>query len=226
MCNCCCCPSTEQPPPDDGDPPSSRCDLYQLTIVSMNVSEIDDGFLGGDLEATFTFTVNGESRVFENEDLGVGIHSIGITFLVPVPAESSTITLNVSGVEDDEIFDDTLAGFTQVWGQAQNWGVGAQSGSASDSNITYTLSYTITCARQRVAAVVSRAALLAYGQAKAKRREARDVSETTLIGWSIDRLRRGGFELVQASDREYHFRGVGNFANLVEKQFGERSQPG
>jgi len=126
-------------------------------------------------------------------------------------------------VEDDVFFDDVLASFTQAWGQAQNWGAGAQSGSVRDSNITYTLSYTITCARQPGMSAVSQAALLAYGQAKAKRRKVEGVSETTLVGWSIDRLRRGGFALAHASDREFHFRAVGNLANLVERRFGGQS---
>ena len=218
---CCCCPSGPTEPPDDGGTTPERCDLYQLTIVSMNVSAIDDGFLGGDLEATFTFTVNGESKVYENEDLDVGTHSIGIPFLVPVPANSSTITLFVSGVEDDTFFDDTLPGFTQVWGQAQNWGIGAQSGSASHSNITYTLNYTITCGRQTTVAV-SRAALLQYGQEKAKKRKATGRSDTTLVGWSVDRLRRDGWEVVQTTGQEYVFRGVGPLAGQVERKFGQK----
>jgi hypothetical protein len=226
MCNsCCCCPTDGHEPPDDRPPPpppSNRCDLYTVTIVSMNVTSTDDGFLGGDLEATFTFTVNGESRVWVNNDLGVGSHSIGITFSVPVPADSSTITVSASGVEDDTFDDDVLAGFTQVWGQAQNWGVGSQTGSASDSNITYTLNYTITCARQQAVSTVSRAALLAYGQDKAKQRKAEGVSETTLVGWSVDRLRRAGFELVQAGEREYHFKGAGTLPARVERRFGAK----
>lgn len=224
MCQCCCsCPSTTtepQPPDGGGVPTPTRCDLYQLTIVSINVSATDDGFLGGDLEATFTFTVNGESRTYVNEDLDVGTHSIGINFLVPVPADSSTITLSVSGEEEDTFFNDTLAGFTQVWGQAQNWGIGAQAGSASDSNISYTLNYTITCARQTTASV-SRAALLQYGQNKAKRRKATDLSETMLVGWSVDRLRRGGWELVQVTEHEHVFKGVGPLAGMVERKFGK-----
>jgi len=193
----------------------------------MEVSQIDDGFLGGNLEATFTFVVNGESRTWVNNDLGTGTHSIGITYLVPVPADSSTITLSVSGVEDDLISDDTLPGFTQVWGQAQNWGIGSQAGSASDSNITYTLHYTITCARSRASVMVSRVALQAYGQQKAERRKATNVSETTLIAWSLDRLRREGWEVIAATDREFVFRGVGNFAGLIERRFGHgrRQEP-
>lgn len=224
-CCCCGCPSTPTEPtdPGGGTPPQSdpRCELYQVTIVSINVTDTDDGFLGGDLEATFTFTVNGESRTYVNNDLGEGTHSIGVTFLVPVPAVSSTISISVSGEEDDPIFNDTLAGFTRVWGQADNWGVGSQSGSASDSNITYSLNYTITCAEPSVASV-SRAALLSYGQLKAKQRKVKGISETTLVGWSVDRLRRDGWEVMQISDKEYVLKGVGKLPAMVERQLTKR----
>jgi hypothetical protein len=97
-------------------------------VDSIDVSAIDDGFLGGDLEVTFTFVVNGVAQTWTNNALGTGVTPIGITFFVPVPVPSSTITFEVSGVEDDIFFDDPLAGFPRTFGQPENWGVGFQSG--------------------------------------------------------------------------------------------------
>ena len=171
MCQTCCCPQPcggGKPGGDgDGNPPPPRCTRFRLTVDSIDVSAIDDGFLGGNLEAVFTFVVNGQAKTYNNQDLGVGVTPIGISFFVDVPAESSTISFTVSGIEQDPFFDDTIAGFTQVFGQPENWGQGFQTGSASDSNIIYTLNYTITCARD-VDVAISRAALLGYAREKAE----------------------------------------------------------
>ncbi len=226
MSNCCCCcpPPTPPPPtPPGGDPTQPpRCTRYQVTITSIDVAAIDDGFLGGDLEATFTFVVNGQVQTWVNPDLAVGTSPIGLTFFVDVPADTSTIVLEVSGVEDDPVFDDPLTGFTHVWGQAQNWGVGFQSGSASDSNITYTLNYQITCARQ-VTVSISREVLMAYAQEKAgKRKKAQPPSASTLLSWGLDRVRRANWELVQATDKEFVFKGYGKFPVLLERKYARK----
>lgn len=226
-CGCCCCCTGKTPPPQEpptgGGETTQRCVRYRVSIQSMSVTAIDDGFLGGDLEATFTFVVNGQARTWVNNDLDTGVHNIGITFFVDVPSDTSTITLNVSGVEDDPIFDDDLAGFTHVWGQAQNWGVGSQSGSANDSNITYTLNYEITCA-QLTTVAVARNTLMAYASEKANtRNEAKAASDTTLLSWGIDRFRREGWEVIQGTGDQLIFKGYGNFPLLMEKKFGERA---
>ncbi len=228
MSNCCCCCCPPKEPPSNGgsngggEPSSTRCDRYRVSIVSMNVTAIDDGFLGGDLEATFTFVVNGQARTWVNEDLDRGVHNIGITFFVDVPTDTSTITLEVSGVEDDPVSDDQLAGFTHVWGQAQNWGAGAQSGSASDSNITYSLNYEITCARE-TAVAVSRATLMAYAEERVKtRNQAKAASASTLLSWSLDRFRREGWEVIQATEDQFVLKGFGTFPLIVEQKYGEK----
>jgi hypothetical protein len=227
MCDCackCCCPTT---PPgggggeDGGGPP--RCTRYRLTIDSIDVSAIDDGFLGGNLEVDFTFVVNGQAQHYVNNDLGTGVTNIGITFFVAVPADTSTITLDVAGVEDDLFFDDVLPGFTAVFGQAQNWGVGAQQGSASDSNITYTLNYTITCARS-VDVAIQRESLEAYGRAKAQQRGVEVPADTVLVSWALARLRRDGWEVVQATDQQYMVKGYGTLPLRVARGIPERPE--
>jgi hypothetical protein len=219
----CCCPTT---PPggggDDGTPPQP-CRRYRLTIDSINVTAIDDGFLGGNLEVTFTFTVNGQAQSYVNNDLGTGTTSIGMTFFVDVPTDTSTIALSVSGIEHDPFFDDPLAGFTAVFGQAQNWGLGFQTGSASDSNITYTLNYTITCARSRDV-TVSRETLVAYGRAKAAQRGV-EASDNALASWALSRFGRDTWEVVQASGDQFVLRGYGALPILVEQRLGEQ-RPG
>jgi hypothetical protein len=230
MSNCCCCqPSAPPCPPcpPGGDPGGTqRCARFQVTITSIDVSAIDDGFLGGTLETTWTFVVNGQVQTYVNNDLDVGVTPIGITFFVDVPTDTSVITLAVSGIEDDPVFDDTLPGFTHVWGQAQNWGQGFQSGSASDSNITYRLNYQITCATQ-VTVSISRELLIAYAQERARtRKKAQPSSASTLLSWSLDRVRRADWELVQATDLQYVFKGHGKFPVLLERKFGKKKQEG
>lgn len=222
---CCCCPPTPPPPepPPGGDPTQPpRCTRFQVTFTSIEVSNIDDGFLGGSLETTWTFVVNGQVQILEIDPLDVGVRTLGISFFVDVPTDSSSIVIEVSGVEDDPVFDDTLPGFTHVWGAAQNFGQGAQFGSASDSNITYRMNYTITCARQ-VTVAVARETLMAYAQDRAKTRKGVEApTPATLLSWSLDRFRRGNWDLVQATDREYVFKGYGVLPRLLEQKYGRR----
>ncbi len=223
MCNCCCCPTTTQPQPEPpgGDPTQPpRCERFQVTFISIEVSSIDDGFLGGSLETTWTFVVNGQVQVREIDPLDTGVTPLGINFFVDVPTDSSAIALEVSGVEDDPIFDDDLPGFTHVWGLAQNFGQGAQVGSASDSNITYRMNYSITCAQQATVSI-ARETLLSYAQDRAKTRKGAGApTPGTLLSWSLDRLRRGHWDLVQATDREFVFKGYGNLPRLLEGKYG------
>jgi hypothetical protein len=220
----CCCAAQQPPPPTDGG--QKRCDKYKLTIDSISVSQIDDGWFGGNLEADFTFVVNGIAQHYVNNDLGTGVTNIGISFFVDVPADTSTISFQVSGIEHDPFFDDTLAGFTQVFGQAQNWGLGSESGSASDSNITYTLNYTITCAHTTTIAV-SRIALTTYAEDRLRtRKKATAQSPTALIAWPIDRLRRAGWEVVGTTEQHVLFKGVGNLPALLDRKYarGDRKE--
>lgn len=222
MCQTCCCPQPcggDKPGGgDDGNPPP-RCNRYRLTVDSIDVSAIDDGFLGGNLEVVFTFVVNGQAKTYTNNDLGVGVTPIGTTFFVDVPTDTSTISFTVSGIEDDPFFDDPIAGFTRVFGQPDNWGQGFQSGSASDSNITYTLNYTITCARD-AAVSVSRAALVGYARLKAEQRRVDVPTEHIAIAWALDRLRRDGWDVISATDAQYVLRGPGTLPLLAERRFG------
>src|SRR6266699_5016334 len=216
---CCCCDKTEGTPPPATQPPE-RCSKYQVTINRIEVTQVDDGFLGGDLEVTYTFVVNGQARTWDDPDLGVGITNIGITFFVDVPADTSTITLEVSGIEHDPVFDDTLPGFTEVWGQAQDWGLGSHQRGASDSNITYTLNYTIVCA-QKTRLVISGDALIAMGHERARSRK--KISEIPgapiLRASSLERLRRAGWNLVQAADGLFVLEGFGNRPMLIERKY-------
>jgi hypothetical protein len=177
--------------------------------------------LGGSLETTWTFVVNGQVQILEIDPLDVGVRTLGLTFFVDVPTDSTSITIAVSGVEDDLIFDDTLPGFTHVWGLAQNFGQGAQFGSASDSNITYRMNYLITCARQATT-TIARDTLLAYAQDTAKRKGVRAPAASTLLSWGLDRLRRGNWDLVQVTEQEFVFRGYGNLPRLIEQKYGQR----
>jgi serine/threonine protein kinase len=127
--------------------PKAHCTRYQLSILAMNVSAVSDGLgFGGTLETTWTFSVNGQTQIYNKDGLGVGVTNIGLKFLVDVPTDASTITFSDSGKEHDTFSDDDLPGFTQVWGATQNWGLGSQSVSGTNSSITYSLNYQIACA--------------------------------------------------------------------------------
>lgn len=221
---CCCCPPPKPTPEQPGEDPTqpTRCTRFQVTFTSIEVSDIDDGFLGGSLETTWTFVVNGQVQTLQIDPLDVGIRTLGINFFVDVPTDSSSIVVAVSGVEDDVLFDDDLPGFTHVWGLAQNFGQGSQSGSASDSNIAYRMNYTITCARQATVAI-GREALMAYAQEKAKTRKGVEApTPSTLLSWALDRFRRSGWDLVQATDGEFVFKGYGSLPRLLEQRYGRQ----
>lgn len=199
--------------------------LYQVTILSISVSATDDGWLGGDLEATFAFVVNGQVQFYGNRDLDTGVHTIGLAFLADVPSEQSQIIVTVSGVEDDPVWDDTLPGFTRVWGQSENWGVGFQTGSASDSNITYTLNYQINEVVEEMPLIISEQVLVDYALERAKTRKNAQVPSTkTLISWSLDRLRRAGWRFVQEADKQYIFKGYGTFPALLERRYARKPE--
>ena len=127
--------------------PRPICTRYQLSILNMNVFAISDGGgFGGTLETTWTFAVSDQTQIYNKDGLDVGVTNVGLMFLVDVPDSTSAITFSASGKEHDVFADDDLPGFTRVWGQAQNWGVGSQSVSGTNSSITYTLNYQIACA--------------------------------------------------------------------------------
>ena len=225
MSNCCCpSPTQPNPPPDIETPPTvERCDRYRVTIVSMDVTFADDGLGDHTLEASFAILVNGQLRNFK-KDLSVGIHSIGFTYFVDVPADTSVINLTISGTDDDPLFDDSLPGFTRVLGQSENWGLGFQQESASNEEMAYALNYQITCA-QRGTSVVSRAALLAYAQEKLKSKKRQmneELSNTTLLTWGLNRLRRGGFDVLQTTDEHIVISGSGTLPGLVEQKYGKK----
>jgi hypothetical protein len=225
MCGCCCCKEHDGNGNGNGGggTPPVRCTRYQVTFQSIDVTSIDDGFLGGSLEVTFTFSVNGQVQTWQNAALDVGVTPIGLTFFADVPTDTSTIVVDVTGVEDDPFFDDQLPGFNQVFSQGQNWGEGAQAGGGTDSNITYTLNYTIACAR-RTSIAVSRAALVAYGQDRVSTRKgAESASEAVLLSWALDRLRRSdGWEVVSATGEEYTLAGYGVLPARLEKKYGQQ----
>jgi hypothetical protein len=114
-----------------------------------------------------------------------------------------------------------MAGFTRVFGQPENWGQGFQTGSASDSNITYTLNYTITCANDN-RVLISRQALIGYARDKVEQRHVEFPGESIALSWSLDRLRRDGWSVVGVTDQEFILSGPGTLPLLVERKHGPR----
>lgn len=230
QCCCCCCqqPARDGQDEQEREPPagqpdqSRRCTRYRVTFESLDVSQIDDGFIGGALETEWTLSVNGQTKTYTNQNLNTGTHQVGKTFFVDVPANTSTIRIDVSGTEADPVTkgqDDPLPGFNHVWGQADNWGAGAQSGSGSNGTITYTLNYNITCAEEDATFAVSRQALVEYGEAKAEQRGV-DATDEAALSWALSRMQRDNWDLLEATDDQFLFEGQGTLPKRVTEQFG------
>jgi hypothetical protein len=228
-CCCCCCGGTsEGSEPEPGPGPGQeldpelrppQCTRYKVTIESINVTDINDGLLGGSLETDWTFVVNGQVEQWENEDMDEGVYNIGISFFVDVPTDTSTIVIEVSGIERDPLApDDPLPVFSRTWGKADDWGLGAQSGTASNSTITYTLNYSINCVISDTIVAVSREALTEYGRRKADQRGV-DVADRTAMSWALTRLQRDGWNVEHASEDEFVVSGSGNLPKLIQQEF-------
>lgn len=227
MSNCCCCcppsdPATPEPDPGNPDPTQPICSRFQVTFTSISVSDVDDGFLGGDLETTWTFVVNGQVQTLTLDPLGTGVTTLGQTFFVEAPAETGSIVISVSGIEDDLVFDDDLPGFTHTWGAAQNFGQGARQGSGSNGSITYQMNYTISCV-QRTTSVVSRATLLAFA-GKSRKAKGKRASEESLLSFALRRLRGKGFEVINTTSAgDFILEGTGNAPTLIQRQLAKSS---
>lgn len=229
MSNSCCCCCCKPEKPDDNDGPCvPPCTKYKVTIVSMVVTDVGHGLLEGKhLESIWTFVVNGVAQTWVNKNLGVGTHNPGNTFYVDVPACDSTITLVVSGIDEDPWPwpDDPLPGFTAVYGQAENWGVGSQSGGGSDANITYTLNYNIICAEPATISL-DRDLLMAYARDKAETRKAEVPGPSILISWALNRFRRAGWEVAHVTEEHFVLEGHGHFPRDLEEKYGRREEEG
>lgn len=225
MSSCCCCcqpsePSTPEPDPTNPDPTQPACSRFQVNFTSISVSEVDDGFLGGDLETTWTFVVNGQVQNVTLDPLGTGVTTLGQSFFVEAPAETGSIVISVSGIEDDTLFDDDLPGFTHTWGSAQNFGLGARQGSGSNEHITYQMNYTISCAQER-SVVLSRRSLLEFAGQSRKAQDAR-VPDEVLLTFALRRLRGKGFELVNTTaEGDFVLQGAGNAPTIIQRQLAD-----
>ena len=227
MSRCCCCcppsgPSSPEPDPTNPDPTRPVCSRFQVTFTSISVSSVDDGFLGGDLETRWTFVVNGQVQNLSLDPLGTGVTSLGQTFFVEAPAETGSIVISVSGIEEDLFFDDDLPGFTHIWGAAQNFGQGARQGSGSNEHITYQMNYTISCV-QRTTTVVSRATVLAFAGQSRKAR-GRSASEEILLSFGLRKLRGKGFEVISTTPAgDFILEGAGNIPTLIRRRLADFS---
>ena len=203
-CNCCCCccgsaggggGHTGVPGGFGGTNPAGPklCNKYQVTFVSIDVHKVSDGVFDNTLEATFTFSVNHESATWK-KDLKKGRTEINKTIYADVPSEQSSLLIQVSGKEKDLIKDDKLAGFSKTFGQMENWGMGAQSESASNGSIGYTLNYKIDCATQRTAAVPPNAMMSMADKQVAQREEARMRTAEDELSQMLGMLKKAGVE--------------------------------
>jgi hypothetical protein len=201
----------------------------RISFDRIEVLSSSDG-LDDTLEATFTFVVNGESRVWE-EDLATGDWPIGIEMYASVPNPGDVIELTVSGVENDPwpVGDDPLPAFTRTWRRDDDWGVGPHVDSAINGSVSYRLHYQIACAPANHV-VLGRDQMLDLAQQKIEQRQASAArglqagtpsapppgagqtpaaSDQQKIAWSLNRLERSGYRLSHTTGNEFYFTGNG-----------------
>lgn len=174
----------------------------------MVVQQSNDGFGAGELEEIFTFVVNGQTQqvYFKDPALQVGTHQLNVSFLVNVPTPSSSISVQVSAQEEDGSFHDT---FTHQFDQAQNWGEGGHQGALIEPDtLSCTVYYSVSCAQPKVA-VLSEKALIGYAQARAATRKKISPSPQQLLSWSLTKLSRRGWDLIQVTGDTFVFKGYG-----------------
>jgi hypothetical protein len=200
----------------------AACNRFQVTFTSIEVSHIDDGTGGGDLEARWTFVVNGQVQHVAQEDLDMGVTNLGKTFFVEAPAETGSIVISVSGTEEDSFFDDDLPGFTHIWGADQNFGQGARQGSGSNGTITYQMNYIISCV-QSTTTLMSRATLLAFA-GQSRKVQGKSASEELLLSLSLRRLRGKGFDVISTTPAgDFILQGAGNLPTLIKRHLANAS---
>ncbi len=220
-----------RPDPCASDPES--CGTYRVSFDRIEVLSASDG-LDDWLEATFTFVVNGQSRVWK-EDLTRGDWPIGIDMYASVANPGDVIDLGVSGIEDDPwpVGDDPLPGFSRTWGRDDDWGVGPHVDSAINGSVSYRLHYQIACAPE-TQAVIGRDQMLNLAERKIEQRlavgarlasagsqagvassgsgsagQSPPITEQQKIAWSLNRLERAGYRLQHTTGEEFYFTGHG-----------------
>lgn len=215
------------PPP----PPQQRCG--RVLVIIHNVQVTSDGE-SGDAEWTLNFNVNGQVQSWTNdvndEDPP---YDIGFTFIVPLPDVASTVRVGIGGTEEDDTSaTDALPTLARTHGIGDNWGIGFHSGSASDDEFAYTVSYEIQCVDFTTNAIVSMNELVTRvrrlaeeHESKRKQDRVRELSDSQILTIHLKKLAKKGWLLKQVSGDLLIFEGHGakgspmdNFRPLREKQ--------
>jgi hypothetical protein len=231
MCCCCCCGRSGDVPSPGGAPsgeppggvePTPLCTRYEVAFTRLDVSRSDDGFGAGELEVTIFYSVNGqvERQDFVTAALQEQVYQLNFRFLANVPTRNSVISVSVQAREED---NNHYTGINDRWEESQNWGVGEHTRTLGGANepLLATVTYVITCVDSVVVAV-SQSALVAYAQAAASRRQLEAQPSKRLLTWSLNKLLRGGWEILHVSNGDYILRGFGPFAASIEEQYGEK----
>lgn len=233
--NCCCGtqaasapgqPSTTPPPPP---PPPPQCTRAQVRINSVHVIRSDaDADPGANAEWRLTVTVNSQSKTWINDYVKDGTTAtLGWDFVVDLVNASTTISLQSSGYEDDDLSaNDPLPNTQRTHGSDDDWGIGAtRQLSGSNTDFEYTINYSVSCLQQAARSVISRQAAVEAVQA---RLEARGVktsrSEDELLTTFINKVVARGGELSQIAPDMLVWEGPTAIHKLISEVFPVEEQ--
>jgi hypothetical protein len=255
-CNCCgservvyvCCPHGTQvgappaqpqtPPPTTPSPtptetpteprPQPVCSMARVRIDSIRVgvsgAEADPGAAA---KWFLTIVVNGQSRVFINEDVRDNRDfPVGFDFAVELVNENTTIRIGSSGFEEDIFGDDLLPSAEQTHGSHDNWGIGGmRTLSAANSEFTYTIFYTVTCLQSLARSVISRSEAVSLVQNRlASMGFADSRTDDEALTVFIRRLSARGLELKQVDSNLLVWEGAESVNRLAPSVFSSTSR--
>jgi len=190
-------------------------------FTTINTTKSDDGFASGELEVQLTFTINSQTQIqqFFNTALQLGTTQLNLQpFVVNVPTSTSVISVSVQAEEQD---GNQYTGHQTTYGEDDNWGTGAHTGNLGGPNeaLIAAVNYNIACAKARFM-TMSRSTLMAYAAETARRRKIEPPPADLMLGWSIGRLARNHWEVVQVMGEEFLLKGYGTFAPRLLEHFG------
>lgn len=190
---------TAPPPPPPPSTPFCAATLVRIDSVSVGVSGAGPD-PGPDAEWLLTIVVNGQSRTWSQDVRDNQNYSIGFDFIVSLANASSTIRVSSSGQEDDDSSaNDNLPSAEQTHGSFDNWGIGGtRQLSASNSDFSYTINYTVTCLAQAAQSAISRDEAVRFVQARLTSRGVEKLpSDDELLTIFIRKVSAKGLQLRQ-----------------------------
>ena len=222
------------PTPDGGGtlpspPPVLPCNRALVRINSVNVIRSDAAAdPGANAEWRLTVIVNSQSKTWSNDYVKDGTTAtLGWDFVVDLVNASTTISIQSSGYEEDDMSaNDPLPNTQQTHGSADNWGIGGTKQlSGNNTDFEYTINYTVTCLQRAARSVISRQAAVGAIQARLEARGVKTVrSEDELLTTFINKIAARGGELSQITPELLVWEGPTAIHKLIPEVFPVEEQ--